>query len=421
MRRLSAYIASPPRSDILGADHSQRALAEATQKIDAILSLKEITARIILGTETITVGNKRNEPGRSVGLVFRSSAEAKRTLAKLRLVDFARAYIDGNLEVDGNVRDAVLVLDALSKSNDLKQGSYEKAWRAGLRAIREIIPQIGWNFESLGHYRQSASAYELFLDEWMQYTCGRFVTGTETISEAQAAKFVFIKELATNVFGDIRGARHLDIGCGWGGMLSYFERQFGTRSTGVTNTRQQAEYARRRYGADVKIGDFRVLASLKERFDIVTIVGMMEHLSPHRRDELLRIVHGVLSDRGVVYLQCIGKPECWIGGDAYRVAQDIVFPGHYVESWRETKKRIAAAGFEVLATFEHGSDYALTTARWVDAIQNNIVNITEFVGARQSRIFLGYLAYASMLFSSGRGSLVRYLFKKSDRDRIRSP
>jgi cyclopropane-fatty-acyl-phospholipid synthase len=413
MGKQPAYTTRLARSSLMSSNDALQALVRATREIDDILCRKELTARIILGNETITVGDRRNEPGRSVGFVFRSRAKFERAISKLRLFDIARAYIDGAMEIDGDIRDAVFVLDAISKSSDRRRSRLENAQQSCLRVIRALLPQLAWKFESLGHYQQSASAYEIFLDEWMQYTCGRFRTGSETITEAQIAKFLFIKELVKKHFGEIHDARHLDIGCGWGGMLSYFQREFGTRSKGITNTRQQANYARSRYGADVIIGDFRALASLKERFDVITIVGMMEHLTPHRRDELLKIVHELLSERGIVYLQCIGKPECWIGGDAYRVAQEIVFPGHYVEYPHETEKRISAAGFELLDTFEHGSDYALTTARWVDQIQNNVSNLIDLVGARQTRIFLGYLAYASMLFDTGRGSLVRYVFRKS--------
>lgn len=391
----------------------QSALEDATRPIDSILKERHLTARVILGNGSITVGDTRNEPGRSVGLVFKSRRKLESTLRRLRLLDFSKAYLAGDLEFDGDIRQAVRVLDIVSRFSDPRQSRLENVWSLCLRVVRGIFPKLSWHFESLDHYRQSASAYELFLDDWMQYTCGRFATGEEDITQAQEAKFIFIRDLAEKHFGDMRNARHLDIGCGWGGMLAYFEREFGTQSVGVTNTPQQAEYARRRFGVEVIDADFKELEKSSKQFDIITIVGMMEHLAPRRRDDLLRTVHGLLSDRGVVYLQCIARPEAWIGGDAYRVAQEIVFPGNYVEYPKEMKKRISAAGFELREFFEHGSDYAHTTARWVERIQNNFSCIAKFIGTKQARIFLGYLAYASMLFESDRGNLVRCVFQKN--------
>ncbi len=122
----------------------------------------------------------------------------------------------------------------------------------------------------------------------------------------------------------------------------------------------------------------------------------------------------LLTPNGVVYLQCITKPPVWIGGDTYRVAKRAIFPGHFLETRPQTEARLKSSGFTVLEEHEHHSDYALTTSRWVDKIQENREALIRILGPRHYRMYLGYLAFASKLFSiEGRGSLMRYVCRKT--------
>jgi cyclopropane-fatty-acyl-phospholipid synthase len=177
---------------------------------------------------------------------------------------------------------------------------------------------------------------------------------------------------------------------------------------------QQMEYARRRYGADIFFGDFSALKKCSRSFDLITIVGMIEHLGPHQRTRLLNIVGGLLKPGGLAYLQCITKPRTWVGGDVYRVTKKEIFPGHFLETREQTEARLASCGFNILERLEGRHDYALTTARWVDNIEKNQDELISILGVRQYRMYLGYLAFASKLFSvEGRGSLMRYVFRKA--------
>ncbi|HWA98117.1 MAG TPA: class I SAM-dependent methyltransferase, partial [Pirellulales bacterium] len=66
------------------------------------------------------------------------------------------------------------------------------------------------------HYDVSNDFYQLFLDrKYMFYTCADFLTGTETLKEAQTKKADFILRLIDPQPGE----RILELGCGWGAML----------------------------------------------------------------------------------------------------------------------------------------------------------------------------------------------------------
>jgi cyclopropane fatty-acyl-phospholipid synthase-like methyltransferase len=128
---------------------------------------------------------------------------------------------------------------------------------------------------------------------------------------------------------------------------------------------------------------------------------------------LLDVVSFLLKKDGIAYLQCVAKPPTWIGGDAYRVAQREIFPGHFLETREQTESRLRNSRFRILQQWDHTYDYSLTTSRWVDGIEKNQEALARLLGSRKYRLYLGYLAFASKLFATKRGCLMRYFFQKS--------
>lgn len=385
-------------------------LGPLTERMAAILSARGLCVWITLGSNTALIGDQTSSDNAPIEFHFSSESVFRNVFQAMRLFDFAMAYFDGHLKISGPISKAVDVLDALNTTTDQRQSVTEALGLFLFRSLKTLRPNM---FESLYHYSQNASTYELFLDNYMQYTCGHFEKGDEDINQAQLAKFHLIERLMTKYSGPLAGKGHLDIGCGWGGMGAYFESQFGTRSVGNTNCMTQFEYARHRYGSEIIFDDFSRLKDINRRFEFITIVGMIEHLTPYRRSQLLNVVNHLLKKNGIVYLQCITKPAIWIGGDAYRVAQRTIFPGHFLETDEQTESRLRDNGFRILQRCDHASDYGLTTARWVDNIQKNEAALINVLGTKGYRLYLGYLAFASKLFSTKRGSLMRYVFQKS--------
>jgi len=383
-----------------------------TARLDEILNASGLSVRLTIGSYSLVIGQKHS--ARAVTeFIFKSPAVAARLLKRLRLYDFVVAYLDGYLEVRGPISGAIDILDAMNVVTDQRQTILEYLQFWAFRISKAFVPSIAVRFESLDHYSQSARAYELFLDEYMQYTCGRFETGRENINEAQVEKFELIRRLIEAHGGSLSGKSHLDIGCGWGGMVVYFSKNFGTRSIGNTNCAPQVKYASRRFAVETVCCDFGKLNDLGQKFDVITVVGMIEHLTPYRRSQLLDTIENLLNESGLVYLQCISKPQIWIGGDAYRLAEREVFRGHFLEYRQQTEERLRRKGFAILEAFDHGFDYGLTTALWVKNIEANKDALIKLLGERQYRLYLGYLAFGSKLFSTGRGSLMRYVFKRA--------
>ena len=110
------------------------------------------------------------------------------------------------------------------------------------------------------HYDLSNDFYALVLDESMAYSSRVLRTDVHddvSLADAQRAKF----ELVCTKLGLEPGMRMLDVGCGWGSLSIHAARHHGVHVTGITLSREQLDFARKR-AADHGVGDlvdFRLL------------------------------------------------------------------------------------------------------------------------------------------------------------------
>jgi SAM-dependent methyltransferase len=73
-------------------------------------------------------------------------------------------------------------------------------------------------------------------------------------------------------------ARILDIGCATGGLLSVFKQRGFSNVLGIDPSPVCAAAARRLHGVQVRVATLAELAGWHERFDLVLMVGVLEHL-----------------------------------------------------------------------------------------------------------------------------------------------
>ncbi len=94
-------------------------------------------------------------------------------------------------------------------------------------------------------------------------------------------------------------ARILDIGCATGGLLSVFRRHGFTNVIGADPSPACAEAAGRLHGLNVRVATFAGLRDWDARFDLVLMVGVLEHLL--RAGEAARIASELLAPGGFLY------------------------------------------------------------------------------------------------------------------------
>ncbi|MDN5882930.1 MAG: class I SAM-dependent methyltransferase, partial [Nitrosospira sp.] len=126
------------------------------------------------------------------------------------------------------------------------------------------------------HYDRGNDLFERMLDTRMIYSCGYWKEAT-SLDEAQEAKL----DLACRKLGLEPGMSLLDIGCGWGGMARFAAEKYGVTVTGITVSKEQAEYAQKLCAGlpvTIRVEDYR---KHKGEYDRIVSIGMFEHVG-HR-------------------------------------------------------------------------------------------------------------------------------------------
>lgn len=91
-------------------------------------------------------------------------------------------------------------------------------------------------------YDVSNEFFKLWLDEDMHYTSASYLTGEETLEEAQRNKSRILYEYA-----EIEPDKLvLDVGCGWGSNLNYLHQRGVKRAHGITLSTAQQEWTESR-------------------------------------------------------------------------------------------------------------------------------------------------------------------------------
>jgi cyclopropane-fatty-acyl-phospholipid synthase len=207
---------------------------------------------------------------------------------------------------------------------------------------------------------------------------GDFSIGLE---EAQRRKHEYVAEQ----IGIAKGARVLDLGCGWGPLLDFIRRREAL-GVGVTLSRAQAA-ACLRHGLDVHLFDARQL----EResfggFDAVASLGAFEHfcsVEEHRagrQEEIYRAIFervaSVLPERGRFYLQTmifgrnmipLEQVDVYAPRDSdawYLALLQCQFPGSWLPLDEEQVIACADPSMRLVSSSDGRLDYIQTIGEW---------------------------------------------------------
>jgi cyclopropane-fatty-acyl-phospholipid synthase len=212
------------------------------------------------------------------------------------------------------------------------------------------------------HYDISNEFYRLILGPSMTYSCARFVEASTTLEAAQQSKHDLVcRKLGLH---EHRGARLLDVGCGWGSLVLHAARHYGANVVGITLSTAQADLARtgvKEAGLDdqieIRVQDYRDLRD--ERFDAISSIGMFEHVGTERTGEYFATLHALLSDTGRLLNHAISS----VGGS--RMARNsfigrYVFPDGELIDVGQVVLAMERAGFEVRDVESLREHYART-------------------------------------------------------------
>jgi len=222
------------------------------------------------------------------------------------------------------------------------------------------------------HYDLGAEFFEAIMDPRMVYSCGYWKNAT-TLAQAQEDKL----DLACRKIGLAPSDRVLDIGCGWGGFVTFAHERYGCAPLGVTISRPQAEYARRRCaGTPIQIlaADYREINRREHgSFDKVVSFGMFEHVGPKNHRAFMKVVDDVLTEGGLFLLHTVGENVSRPKGDPW--LDKYIFPNVAIPSVQHIGRAVEGL-FVVEDWHNFGPDYYTTLMSWYENLQKHYPSLS---------------------------------------------
>jgi sphingolipid C9-methyltransferase len=266
-------------------------------------------------------------------------------------------------------------------------------------------------------YNRGNDFYNWFLGDTMVYTSGIFENESETLEAAQERKLATVCRYVQMKPGD----RHLDIGCGWGPLVTYAAEHCGSVSTGITLAEEQAEWARERARkagvADrvrILVDDYRNLPATK--YDKITCLEMAEHVGIKNFQKFLLQVRSMLEDDGIFYLQIAGLRREWQYEDLVwgLFMAKYIFPGADASCpLGFVVSQVERAGFEVHRVDNRGVHYAATIRKWYDNWKSNRDAVVGKYGERWYRTWLMFLGWSVIIGGQGSSTVFMITMTKN--------
>ncbi|MEU0099626.1 cyclopropane-fatty-acyl-phospholipid synthase family protein [Streptomyces sp. NPDC006267] len=374
-------------------------------------------------------GSESGPPGAPV-LVIRHRRALRRLLWKPGELGLARAWVAGDIDVEGDLYEALTRLAGLlwDRGADAKDSVHPvrdpgvRAFACGLLRLagpwpppappaEEVRRRTGplhtrrRDKEAISHhYDVGNDFYALVLGPSMVYSCAYWQDGG-TLEDAQRDKL----DLVCRKLGLKEGDRLLDVGCGWGSMAMHAARAYGAQVTGITLSQEQAAHARKRIAEEgltdrieIRVQDYRDVCD--GPYDAISSIGMAEHVGSVRYREYADDLYALLKPGGrLLNHQIARRPEKDEG--AYRIDAFIdayVFPDGELAPVGRTLATLEEAGFEardVEALREH---YALTLRQWVANLERHRERAVRATSPGRVRVWRLYMAASALSFEHNR-------------------
>ncbi|MEV6436640.1 cyclopropane-fatty-acyl-phospholipid synthase family protein [Streptomyces anulatus] len=370
-------------------------------------------------------GSESGPPGAPV-LVIRHRRALRRLLWKPGELGLARAWVAGEIDIEGDLYEALGHLagllwdrgadakDSVHPVRDPKVRAFARGlldlagpWPPPAPPAEEVRRRTGplhtrrRDKEAISHhYDVGNDFYALVLGPSMVYSCAYWQDGG-TLEDAQRDKL----DLVCRKLGLKEGDRLLDVGCGWGSMAIHAARAYGAQVTGITLSQEQAAHARKRIAEEgltdrieIRVQDYRDVRD--GPYDAISSIGMAEHVGSVRYREYADDLYALLKPGGrLLNHQIARRPEK--DEDAYRIDAFIdayVFPDGELAPLGRTLATLEEAGFEardVEALREH---YALTLRRWVANLEQHWERAVRATSPGRARVWRLYMAASALSF-----------------------
>ncbi|WP_030325019.1 class I SAM-dependent methyltransferase [Streptomyces sp. NRRL B-3229] len=396
---------------------------------DAALRLKSLLEQLLGSELPVRIrawdGSQAGPPG-APALVVRNRRAVRRLLWKPGELGLARAWVAGDLEIEGDFYGALALLSGLVWERDDTRSGLEILRDARTRAAlfglvrlgglplppappREEIRRARGHLHTRRsdkraishHYDVGNGFYELVLGPSMVYSCAYWPDPDATLEQAQHDKLDLVcRKLALRP-----GQRLLDVGCGWGSMAIHAAREYGVSVVGITLSHEQAAYARKRVAdagltdrIEIRVQDYRDVAD--GPYDAISSIGMAEHVGSEKYLEYAQDLYRLLAPGGrLLNHQIARRPMS--DESAYDLDEFIdayVFPDGELAPLGTTVTQLERAGFEVRDVESIREHYAHTLRRWVTNLEFGWQRAVRLTGPGRARVWRLYMAACALGF-----------------------
>ncbi len=388
-------------------------------------------------------------------IVVRSPRAVARILQAPGELGFGRAYVAGDIDIDGDI---FAVLGLRESWPDIRLG--REQWLDAVRLVgRDGLHRVPPPPEEARlhgrrhtrqrdraavtyHYDVSNEFYRLVLGPSMTYSCAVWTDATTGVDQAQANKYDLIARKL-----DLQpGARLLDVGCGWGGMVLHAVARYGVDAVGITLSSPQQEWgakaiAERGFGsrAQVRVEDYRDVTD--GPYDAICSIGMFEHVGLSQLRTYFEQLHRLVRPGGRIVNHGISRPgrpltdhrRRWptglpspprrrpAGFDRSSFIDRYVFPDGELHEVGAVISVMQDSGLEVRHVESLREHYALTLRAWVANLEANWDAAVAAAGVARAKVWRLYMAAAALNFEAGRTSVHQVLAVRPDAGRTGMP
>ncbi|MFK0169371.1 class I SAM-dependent methyltransferase [Streptomyces sp. NPDC090306] len=401
---------------------------------DAALRLTSLLEQLLGAPLPVRIrawdGSQAGPPDAPV-LVVRNRRALRRLLWKPGELGLARAWVSGDLGIEGDLYEALDLLSGLIwERGEDERGLFEAVRSPEVRsAFRGLVKLAGSPLPPAPpreemrrprghlhtrrtdkkaishHYDVGNDFYELVLGPSMVYSCAYWQSPGGTLEDAQRDKL----ELVCRKLALTPGQRLLDVGCGWGSMAIHAAREHGVSVVGITLSQEQAAYARKRVAeegltdrVEIRVQDYRDVAD--GPYDAISSIGMAEHVGAERYLEYAQDLFTLLRPGGRLLNHQIARRPLR-DEKAYHVDRFIdayVFPDGELAPIGTTVAQLERAGFEVRDVEALREHYALTLRAWVANLESDWPRATRLTSPGRARVWRLYMAASALAFERNR-------------------
>jgi cyclopropane-fatty-acyl-phospholipid synthase len=355
------------------------------------------------------------QAGKHAAVIGQGTAKTRMIMKKSSLLGklpfspslvFGQAYMRGDIEIEGSLPD---ILRGFYQTGEHAQPT----WLAALTRLGQKLggPVSVRNAvtNARHHYDVGNDFYRLWLDPSLTYSCAYFTKDNDTLAAAQQRKL----ELVCRKVRLQPGHSLLDIGCGWGSLLWHAAEKYGAHVTGITPSREQANYIRNKIREKGLTSQVRVIEGdwrrLSGSYDRLISIGMFEHVGLQHYRLFFQQWRDLMKRGGISLLHTIGRvspqrPDPWI--------RKYIFPGGYLPALADVVTEVSRQDMIIADVENLWQHYVKTLAAWSDGFTQHRRQIAKMYNEELARMWWLYLQGSEAGFRWGGLQLWQFVIVK---------